>query len=144
MGTGSEHAANAGDRNAAARLLPAVYDDLRSMAAALLRGRGSATLQPTVLVHEAFMKLSAASRQDWADESHFRAVAALAMRQILADHVRARTARKRGSGGRVAIDLDLFGVAHAGDPIELDSAIRELEAATPRAAQLLIFRFSVI
>ncbi|MHC5111938.1 MAG: ECF-type sigma factor, partial [Planctomycetota bacterium] len=82
---------------AAERLFPIVYDEMRELAAKFLRGeRGNHTLQPTALVHEAFLKLIDQSRVDWQGRTHFYAVGAQAMRRILIDHARHRARDKRG------------------------------------------------
>jgi len=96
LGPGSEAAKN--------RLFGAVYDELRTMARRLVRDeRASLTLQPTDLVHEAFVRL-AESSVSWESRAHFFGIAARAMRQVLVDHARARNAEKRG-GGRTRITL---------------------------------------
>src|SRR5215207_6185941 len=92
------------DGDAARELLPLLYDELRTLAARQFRGQPSNhTLQPTVLVHEAFLRLVGRSADDWNDRKHFFAVAATAMRQILVNHARAKTAEKRGGGDRPAL-----------------------------------------
>ena len=88
-----------GEESAVAKLLPLVYDNLRALAGSyLLNERGDHTLQPTALVHEAYMKLLGGEKSDWKDRAHFFAIAAGAMRQILADHARRKKAAKRGGG----------------------------------------------
>src|SRR5262245_25957602 len=92
-------AATAGDRAAVEALLPIVYDELRRRAASLMRHeRKGHTLQPTALVHEAFMQLVQQERVDWQGRAHFFAVASQMMRRLLVDHARARRADKRGGG----------------------------------------------
>jgi RNA polymerase sigma factor (TIGR02999 family) len=100
-----------------------------------------------VLVHEAFVKLSAEHSSRWSDEHHFRAVAAMAMRRVLADHAKSRRRLKRG-GGRVMVTLGEgnegpAATAPGGGPdlAEIDDLLRELEADCPRVAQLVIYRF---
>jgi len=90
----------------AAELLPLVYDELRDVAQRYLqRERGNHTLQPTALVHEAFLRLIDQSRVEWQGRSHFLAVGADAMRRILVDHARGRGRAKRGGGWqRVAVE----------------------------------------
>src|SRR5215468_2762934 len=93
-----------GDSSAANRAFPLVYADLRSMALRYFRGQPSDhTLQPTALVHEAFLRLARQTGQ-WNDRVHFLAVAATAMRQILVNYAVARSAKKRG-GGRQQLTL---------------------------------------
>lgn len=123
------------------RLVPMVYDELRRIAAAMLRGKQFRTLQPTALVHEAFLNMNAPSA-GWADEGHFRAIASLAMRRVLADHVRGRNGQKRGGGKRpISLDVDALGTGVRHNAAELHAALEELEAFKPRVAQLVIYRF---
>ena len=103
-------AASAGDPRAAAELLPLVYDELRRLAAHRLAGEAQAhTLQPTALVHEAWLKVAGTDERTWQGRQHFFAAAAEAMRRILVDRARRRLAAKRGAGGeRLDVnDLDL-------------------------------------
>lgn len=101
------------------------------------------SLRPTALVHEAFIKVAGERKGEWADEAHFRAVASLAMRRILADYVRTRTRLKRGgpSARRVSLDLDVLGIGEPTKAVELDAALEELEADSPRVAKLVVYRF---
>ena len=88
----------AGDEGAA-RLLPLVYDELRALAGRFLRReRANHTLEPTALVHEAYMRLVDQSRVNWRGRTHFRAVGARVMRRILVDHARKHGSAKRGGG----------------------------------------------
>jgi RNA polymerase sigma factor (TIGR02999 family) len=114
------------------RLMPLVYDELRGVAARYLRGeRAGHTLQPTALVHEAFLKLADQSRIDWKGRTHFCAVAANVMRRLLVDHARARKRRKRG-GGRAVREL-----AEEAVPAELsESEVLDLHDAIERLAKL--------
>jgi RNA polymerase sigma-70 factor, ECF subfamily len=92
-----------GDADAGRELLPLLYDELRTIAQRQFRGQGKDhTLQPTVLVHEAFLKL-VGKPAELKDRAHFFAVASMAMRQILVNHARAKNTEKRGSGQRPAI-----------------------------------------
>lgn len=125
----------------AGRLLPVVYDELRRIAAGMLRGSEPMTLQPTALVHETFLKMSA-QQAEWANEAHFRAVASIAMRRVLADHVRTRISQKRGGGQRgLSLDVNALGIGERPDAVALDAALEELEASNPRVARLVIYRF---
>ncbi|HZW08753.1 MAG TPA: ECF-type sigma factor [Phycisphaerales bacterium] len=91
----------AGDRSAADRLFPLVYDELRAIAARQLgRHNAAQTLQPTALVHEAYLRLVDQARVDWNGTTHFMAIAATVMRRVLVDHARARDAIRRGGSGR--------------------------------------------
>jgi len=126
----------------AARLMPLVYEELRRIAASMLRSDGHMTLQPTALVHEAFLKIASQSREDWNDEAHFRAVASIAMRRVLADHVRTRSTQKRGEGNRgITVDLNVLGTDVPSSAVELDAALEELESQHPRVASVIILRF---
>src|ERR1041384_6402901 len=116
-----------GDERAADKLLPLVYDEFRALARHYLaQERANHTLQPTALVHEAYMKLVDQTRVDWQGKSHFFAVAAQAMRRILVDHARSRQRAKRGGG---AGKCPFFGGAAAG------SAAIFGGSAPPRAAR---------
>src|SRR5262245_5438922 len=90
------HAWRRGDEGAGERLLQTVYNELRKIAAAQFRGeRGEHTLQPTAVVHEAFLRLLGQREVDWRDRAHFFGLAAAMMRRVLVDHARARSAAKR-------------------------------------------------
>ncbi len=135
-------AAGRGDRQAAADLLPLVYDELRRLAAARMAQEGPGhTLQPTALVHEAFLRLvGPAEGGRWDHRGHFFAAAAEAMRRVLIDHARRRNRDKRGGGRRRA---DLPDVP-APDPDErllaLDEALTRLAAEDPVAARVVELR----
>ncbi|MBX9583513.1 MAG: sigma-70 family RNA polymerase sigma factor [Gemmataceae bacterium] len=120
---------------------PAVYDELRRLAAAHLAGeRPGHTLDATALVHEAYLRL--AGHQSFESRSHFLRAAAEAMRRILVDHARAKLAGKRG-GGRRRVPLD-EGVRWAESPdrlLDLDDALARLAADEPRKAELVVLRF---
>lgn len=140
--------ARAGDSSATDELYPAVYDQLRAIAGGYFRNqRPDQTLQATALVHEAYLKLIDQSSADWKDRTHFFAVAAQAMRQILIDHARARGAVKRGKGwSRVSIrraesDLASEGDTTLDDVLWLDEALNELADFAPRQAQIIELRF---
>src|SRR6516162_6302488 len=136
-------AAAAGDRHAAAALLPLVYDELRQLAAARLAAEGPGqTLQPTALVHEAYLRLVGEQRFD--GRGHFFAAAAEAMRRILVNNARDRKRLKRG-GGRVRLELlDQIGCL-ADDPdlvLSLDELLTQLgeeDATAARVAHLHLF-----
>src|SRR5262245_2507265 len=132
-----------GDSSAANELYPLVYADLRSMALRYFRDQPSDhTLQPTALVHEAFLKLVRHSGQ-WNDRVHFLAVAATSMRQILVNYAVARSAQKRG-GGRQQLTLlgELVPEGAPGfDPIELDDALKRLAELDTRKARVVELRF---
>src|SRR5579884_418249 len=103
-----------GDSAAEEQLLGAVYDDLRKLAARCMNGeRKDHTLQPTALLHEAWMSIVLDSNIDWHDRVHFFGVAAKCMRRILVDHARARQADKRGGGQRVFELSDTVAIAES-------------------------------
>jgi RNA polymerase sigma factor (TIGR02999 family) len=138
-----------GDSLAAEQLLPLVYEELRRLAAHRLAGEGPGhTLQPTALVHEAYLKLVGPNpRQPWNGRVHFFAAAAEAMRRILIDHAR-RKHRVRRGGGMKRFELDDMGdielVAESGGADELlalDEALTQLAAADPRKAELVRLRY---
>jgi RNA polymerase sigma factor (TIGR02999 family) len=135
-----------GDPQAAAQLLPLVYDELRKLAAQrLAQEKPGQSLQATALVHEAYLRLVGGEQtQDWDGRRHFFAAAAEAMRRILIDRARHKQTRKAG-GGRRQLDLDDIQPAleeENGDRLlVLDEAIRQLEAEDPRKAELVKLRF---
>src|SRR5579871_3310652 len=135
-------AAAAGDRRAAADLMPLVYDELRKLAAVRLAAESPGQmLQPTALVHEAYLRL--VGDQRFENRGHFFAAAAEAMRRILIEQARRKGRVKRG-GGAARLDLDDL-VLSAGPPhddlLDVDEALDQLAAAAPRAAELVKLRF---
>jgi RNA polymerase sigma factor (TIGR02999 family) len=120
------------------------YDSLRSLAEAYLRRHsGAITLQATALVHEAYLKLAAASR-NYADRTHFFCTAAAAMRQVLVDHARARQRIKRGGELlRTTLESDELGVTAGLDLLVLHDALDRLEALDERQARIVELRFFV-
>lgn len=133
-----------GDSEAAARLMPLVYGELRRLSRRHLRNeRPDHTLQPTALVHEAFLRLMGQSTPDWQDRDHFFAAAARQMRRILVDHARAHRAKKRGGDGeRVTLDEGLaFTPGPATELLALDEALRALEDLDPRKAGIVEMRY---
>ena len=134
-------AAAAGDRKAAAALLPLVYDELRQLAAVRLSTEPDGhTLQPTALVHEAYLRLvGPADVAKWDDRGHFFAAAAEAMRRILVDHARRKHRAKRGGGGR-RVELaehHLTVTPIADELLDLDEALTRLTVEDPVAAQVV-------
>jgi RNA polymerase sigma factor (TIGR02999 family) len=134
-----------GDAQAADRLLPLVYEELRRLAAArLAREWPGHTLQATALVHEAYLRLvDAGTEPAWENRRHFFAAAAEAMRRILIDHARRKQRTKRG-GGRRRVDLeslDVVAAAPGEDLLALDEALRCLAREAPRKAELVQLRF---
>jgi RNA polymerase sigma-70 factor, ECF subfamily len=121
-----------------------LYMELRRVAAAKMRfERGNHTLQPTALVHEAYVRLADASSSAWRDRPRILALAAHAMRNILVDHARAHTAEKRGAGAvQVTLD-DALAVKNdcPADVLAVDEALRRLAEFDPRQAQVLEMHF---
>jgi RNA polymerase sigma factor (TIGR02999 family) len=136
-------AAAAGDRHAAAELLPLVYDELRRLAAARLASESPGhTLDATALVHEAYLRLVGDQKFD--GRGHFFAAAAKAMRDILVDHARRKIALVHG-GGRKRVDLDQVTIPlsdeHPAELLALDEALTRLEQHDRQAAELVKLRF---
>jgi len=130
-----------GDAEAGERLFPLIYDDLRRRAARYLRREPAChTLQPTALVHEAYLRLLG-QEPNWQNRSHFFAVASTLMRRVLVDHARRRQSAKRG-GVRVVLDEAMDAAATRGlDVLELDEALTELSALDVRQARIVELRF---
>lgn len=134
-----------GEPQAADKLLPLVYEELRKLAAQkLAREKPGQTLQATALVHEAYQRLVDASQaQHWNSRGHFFAAAAEAMRRILVDQARRKQTDKRG-GGRLRVDLPDDVAAPEGrsdDMVALDEALTRLEGHDPDAARLVKLRY---
>ncbi|MDX2199404.1 MAG: sigma-70 family RNA polymerase sigma factor [Phycisphaerae bacterium] len=137
-------AAASGERRDLDALMAAIYDDLRRLAISQMRSeRDDHTLQPTALVHEAYLKLIDQHATDWKDRVHFFAIASRVIRRILVDHARERLALKRGGGNaRLAIeDLDVAAPAPGVDLVALDQAMTELAAIDPTQAQIVEMRY---
>ncbi len=131
----------AGDRKAAAELLPLVYDELRKLAAArkVVEAPGH-TLDATALVHEAYLRLI--GEQHFDGRGHFFAAAAEAMRRILVDHARSRMAAKRGGGRRVTVDLDRVSETDPDeDVLAVHEALDRLAEVEPKVANLVTLRY---
>ena len=133
-----------GGRSALDRLIPLLYRELHEIAHRhlLIRGDG-ATLETTALVHEAYLKLVDQSQARWNDRAHFLAVAAVAMRHILVDRAKARTALKRG-GPRLAVTLEEDVIAIDDQPdalLQLDEALERLRTLDERLARVVDCRF---
>lgn len=133
-----------------AALIPLVYDELRRIAARYVgRERPGHTVQPTALVHEAFVRLSSERARLFANRTHFLAIAALSMRQVLVQRARARQALKRGAGPvRVTLDEERLGEAAraaggapAVDLLALDTALTRLDALDPQQARIVELRY---
>jgi RNA polymerase sigma factor (TIGR02999 family) len=136
-------AMSAGESQAAEALLEAVYDELRRLAARrLARESPGQTLEPTALVHEAYVRL-VGSAERWENRGHFFAAAAEAMRRILIDRARAKKRLKRG-GRAKRVDLKQVDLAYempADELIALDEALQRLQADDPTKAELVKLRF---
>jgi RNA polymerase sigma factor (TIGR02999 family) len=134
-----------GDPSAAEQLLPLVYDELRRLAAQRLALEAPGqTLQPTALVHEAYLRLvDTDPAQHWNGRGHFFAAAAEAMRRILVDQARRKQAGKRGGGARrVPLDsVDLAENTSADDLLDIDDALTRLAAEDAQAARLIQLRY---
>src|SRR5205085_5991515 len=117
-----------GNQQALTELLPVIYDELRSVAHQYLhREHAEQTLQTTALVHEAYLKLIDQRSVNWQNRAHFFAIAAQAMRRILIDNARRRTAGKRPKGERVSLDdVAIVSNERDGNLLALDEALREL------------------
>ena len=137
-------AARAGDEDALAALMPLVYDELRRIAGnQVRRERPGQTLQPTALVHEAWLRLMASRGLSPENRAPFLGIAANAMRQILVERARARHAQKR-EGGRHRVTLDEGMLRDSGRPIEieaLDRALTRLAETNPEYARIVELRF---
>lgn len=134
---------SAGDRSRVDDLSSLLYDDFRRIAASFLEDTNSNSLQPTVIVHEAFLKLANHEAVDWQGKSHFLAVGAKAMRQILVDHARKRTAKKRG-GERMRISLNeelVISSENEIDVLAIHDALNKLAQIDQERARIVELRF---
>ena len=134
---------NDGDESAPERLLPLVYDDLRRLARAYFADeKPEHTLQPTALVHEAYIRLVNWENVDWQNRAHFFAVAAEVMRKILIDHARKKNAQKRSGGQKILLDEAVsFSSEKELDLINLEDALIALEKLDARQAKIVELRF---
>src|SRR5262245_33973482 len=138
------HAIAAGDPQAARQLLPLVYDELRQLAAHRLAQQAPGqTLQPTALVHDAYLRLVGdPGGDDWDNRGHFSAAAAEPMRHILVDNARRKHAAKRGGGARRVPLEDFHRVTESPeDLLDLDDALTRFAAEEPDKARLVQLRF---
>lgn len=134
-----------GDSGALPRLIPLLYNDLRRLAAHCLRDeRSGHTLQPTALVHEAYLKLVDQTRAGWETRAQFLGVAAQIMRRILVDYARQRVAAKRGGTAR-PMDLDSVeaagGIELSEELLAVDEALAKLETLDPQQARVVEMRY---
>ncbi|MBS1810318.1 MAG: sigma-70 family RNA polymerase sigma factor [Acidobacteria bacterium] len=132
-----------GDQQALEQLLPLVYNELRRLAAGYLRReREDHTLQPTALVHEAYLRLLG-QEVEWKNRAHFFGVAANMMRRILVDHARQHQAEKRGSGDvKIALDEAInLSSERAADLLALDDALTALAEFDPQKSRMIELRY---
>jgi RNA polymerase sigma factor (TIGR02999 family) len=137
-------AAASGQRRDLDALMGAIYDDLRRLAVSHMRTeRDGHTLQPTAVVHEAYLKLVDQRTTDWKDRAHFFAVASRIIRRLLVDHAREREAAKRGGGmGRISMDdVELSAALPDAELVALDEALTELHEIDERQARVVELRF---
>lgn len=137
-------AAGNGDSRAAEELLPLIYEDLRQLARArMARTPPGNTLQPTALVHEAFLRLIGDQDPGWNSRGHFFGAAARAMKQILVEQARRKAAVKHGGGVRRAdLDADVIGIeSPVEDVLALDDALERLRCEDPRKAEIVDLRY---
>jgi RNA polymerase sigma factor (TIGR02999 family) len=133
-----------GDPSAAEQLLPLVYQELRKLASAkLAKENPGQTLQPTVLVHEAYVRLVDGNQHQWSGRGHFFAAAAEAMRRILVENARRKQSQKHG-GDLQRVDLDIAAVASENpgeELLALDEALTRLEQLWPDKAKLVKLKY---
>jgi RNA polymerase sigma factor (TIGR02999 family) len=132
-----------GDAEASGQLVPLVYAELHGLAVHYMRNeRGDHTLQPTALVHEAYLRLVDQRAVSWQNRSHFFGIASQAMRRILVDHARRKRASKREGGERITLDESVAEAPERPvDLIALDDALCKLAALDPRQARVVELRF---
>lgn len=133
-----------GERQASSDLLPLVYEELRQLAGArMAREASGQTLQPTALVHEAWLRLVGEGNRSWENRAHFFGAAAEAMRRILIENARRKSRLKRG-GGQLRVDIDDVELAATtpDDKILLiDEALERLQAEDPEKAKIVVLKF---
>jgi RNA polymerase sigma factor (TIGR02999 family) len=137
-------AINRGENHASEKLLPLVYDELRKLATArMFQESAGHTLQPTALVHEAWLRLGGGQNQSWQNRAHFFGAAAEAMRRILVDHARRKAGLKHGGGQqRLNIeDLDLAGATPDEKILLIDEALEDLERVNSERARVVVLKF---
>ena len=132
-----------GNREAETRLVPLVYRELRHLASRYMRReRPDHTLQPTALVHEAYLKLVEQRRVSWESRAHFYCVAARLMRRVLLDHAREVKAAKRGGGQKIPLEPSLvYSEERPGELLEVDEALTRLAERDPRQGRVVELRF---
>jgi RNA polymerase sigma factor (TIGR02999 family) len=133
-----------GNQSAQEKLIPLVYEELRRLAASYMRReRNDHTLQPTALVHEAYLKLIGQRETNWSNRAHFFGVAASLMRRILIDHARGHLRNKRGGAlQRVSLDESLgFSEERSQELLAIDEALDKLEKTDNRQSRIVTLRF---
>jgi RNA polymerase sigma factor (TIGR02999 family) len=139
-------AVEGGDTRAAEKLLPLVYEELRKLAAARMASEwDTSTLQPTALIHEAWLRLVGSEQPNWKNRGHFFAAAAEAMRRILIDRARRKQSLKRGARAE-RLDLDRIDIAIQADEeslLAMNEALEKLAVQDPQSAELVKLRFFV-
>jgi RNA polymerase sigma factor (TIGR02999 family) len=134
--------ASRGDRMALDRLMPVVYAELRKLAGSYLREeRPNHTLQPTALVHEAYLRLTSQREVAWQNRAHFFGIAAQMMRRILVDHARKRQAAKRDAAAWRVSTAEFDASENAPELLALDRALEELQQIDPQQAKIVELRF---
>lgn len=137
-------AISAGESQAAEQLLPVVYDELRRLAAARMTQEAAGhTLQPTALVHEAWLRLAGGKNQSWENRAHFFGAAAEAMRRILIERARRKSRLKRGSGQALLdiADLDVAAALPDDKVLLVDEALEQLKRQDPEKAEIVMLKF---
>lgn len=134
-----------GNQDVVNRILPHIYDELRRLAGSYLRKeRADHTLQPTALVHEAYMKLIDQRQVKWQNRAHFFGIAAQVMRRILMDHARKHLANKRGGNAEVLpLEDEILVVSHdkSAELVALDDALNQLNEVDPQKARVVELRY---
>ncbi len=133
-----------GDKDALARLMPLIYDELHRLASRYMRRENPGhTLQATALINEAYIRLVDQTRVRWQNRAHFLAIAAQTMRRILIDHARSHQYAKRGSGAsKISLDeAPALSAQQASDLVELNEALTRLAAIDPRKSRVVELRF---
>jgi len=135
---------SAGDNHASEQLLPVVYDELRRLAAVRMSQEAAGqTLQPTALVHEAWLRLVGGQQQSWENRAHFFGAAAEAMRRILIERARRKSRLKRGSGQALLdiADLDVIAAMPDDKVLLVDEAVEQLKLEDPEKAKIVLLKF---
>jgi RNA polymerase sigma factor (TIGR02999 family) len=135
---------SAGDKHASEQLLPAVYDELRRLAAARMSQEAAGnTLQPTALVHEVWLRLVGGQKQSWENRAHFFGAAAEAMRRILIERARSKSRLKRGSGQALLdiANLDVIAAMPDDKVLLVDEALEQLKLEDPEKAKIVLLKF---